>query len=45
MQTKSAIDYIKESSFYVNERYQWLRELISLILSDKPTGDKIQHSE
>lgn len=41
MQTKNAIDYIKESSFYVNERYQLLRELIDLTLNDKPTDDYI----
>ncbi len=41
MQTKTAIDFIKESSFYVNERYQWLRELIDLILNNKSTDNYI----
>jgi len=45
MQTQNAIDYIKEeSSFYSNERYQWLRELIDLALENKLTDDKIKET-
>lgn len=45
MRTQNAIDYIKkESSFYSNERYQWLRELIYLTLENKLTDDKIKET-